>query len=204
MATIARHQTAARFSATSPEVPERGTLAQLVEQRTFNPLVAGSNPARPTKNSERARHPAGPFSFRLRRGRFRSRGCCCCCCCGCGGILRGAFVGFQAKRHDLRDPRAIDPGATRLSGDLEADRHHDPQGRCVVPGPAACHRMSSDRCASSAAGVQVLSGGLQRAYRRAWRRKGAGRARGRLGMACRSGGRFRRAGHLRRLRRRAE
>jgi hypothetical protein len=25
-----------------------GTLAQLVEQRTFNPLVAGSNPARPT------------------------------------------------------------------------------------------------------------------------------------------------------------
>jgi hypothetical protein len=27
----------------------RGTLAQLVEQRTFNPLVAGSNPARPTK-----------------------------------------------------------------------------------------------------------------------------------------------------------
>ena len=26
-----------------------GSLAQLVEQRTFNPLVAGSNPARPTK-----------------------------------------------------------------------------------------------------------------------------------------------------------
>src|SRR5476649_238210 len=26
----------------------RGSLAQLVEQRTFNPLVAGSNPARPT------------------------------------------------------------------------------------------------------------------------------------------------------------
>ena len=25
-----------------------GSLAQLVEQRTFNPLVAGSNPARPT------------------------------------------------------------------------------------------------------------------------------------------------------------
>ena len=25
-----------------------GTLAQLVEQRTFNPLVAGSSPARPT------------------------------------------------------------------------------------------------------------------------------------------------------------
>ena len=26
----------------------RGSLAQSVEQRTFNPLVAGSNPARPT------------------------------------------------------------------------------------------------------------------------------------------------------------
>ena len=26
-----------------------GSLAQLVEQRTFNPLVAGSNPARPTR-----------------------------------------------------------------------------------------------------------------------------------------------------------
>ncbi len=28
-----------------------GSLAQLVEQRTFNPLVAGSNPARPTNES---------------------------------------------------------------------------------------------------------------------------------------------------------
>ena len=27
-----------------------GTLAQLVEQRTFNPLVGGSSPPRPTKN----------------------------------------------------------------------------------------------------------------------------------------------------------
>ena len=27
---------------------KRGSLAQLVEQRTFNPFVAGSNPARPT------------------------------------------------------------------------------------------------------------------------------------------------------------
>ena len=27
-----------------------GSLAQLVEQRTFNPLVAGSSPARPTTN----------------------------------------------------------------------------------------------------------------------------------------------------------
>ena len=29
----------------------RGPLAQLVEQRTFNPLVVGSSPARPTKRS---------------------------------------------------------------------------------------------------------------------------------------------------------
>ncbi|CRH37569.1 hypothetical protein BN1184_AP_01060 [Pantoea ananatis] len=28
--------------------PEDGSLAQLVEQLTFNQLVAGSNPARPT------------------------------------------------------------------------------------------------------------------------------------------------------------
>jgi hypothetical protein len=31
-----------------------GSLAQLVEQRTFNPLVAGSNPARPTMNYQEA------------------------------------------------------------------------------------------------------------------------------------------------------
>jgi hypothetical protein len=29
-----------------------GTLAQLVEQRTFNPLVGGSSPPRPTKNKK--------------------------------------------------------------------------------------------------------------------------------------------------------
>ena len=29
-----------------------GTLAQLVEQRTFNPFVVGSTPAGPTNNSE--------------------------------------------------------------------------------------------------------------------------------------------------------
>ncbi len=28
-----------------------GSLAQLVEQRTFNPLVAGSSPARPTRKT---------------------------------------------------------------------------------------------------------------------------------------------------------
>ena len=33
------------FTLTSPD----GTLAQLVEQRTFNPFVVGSTPARPTK-----------------------------------------------------------------------------------------------------------------------------------------------------------
>ena len=39
-----------------------GSLAQLVEQRTFNPLVAGSNPARPT--SIKKGYPRGcPFSF---------------------------------------------------------------------------------------------------------------------------------------------
>ena len=31
-----------------------GSLAQLVEQRTFNPLVAGSSPARPTMNYQEA------------------------------------------------------------------------------------------------------------------------------------------------------
>ena len=31
--------------------PSRGPLAQLVEQWTFNPSVAGSSPARPTKKS---------------------------------------------------------------------------------------------------------------------------------------------------------
>jgi hypothetical protein len=29
-----------------------GTLAQLVEQRTFNPFVVGSTPARPTKDTQ--------------------------------------------------------------------------------------------------------------------------------------------------------
>jgi hypothetical protein len=35
-------------------MPAFGSLAQLVEQRTFNPLVAGSNPARPTKFQQKA------------------------------------------------------------------------------------------------------------------------------------------------------
>ncbi len=33
----------------------RGPLAQLVEQRTFNPLVVGSSPARPTSNTKELR-----------------------------------------------------------------------------------------------------------------------------------------------------
>ena len=36
-------------------VKQSGSLAQLVEQRTFNPLVAGSNPARPTRISNKIR-----------------------------------------------------------------------------------------------------------------------------------------------------
>jgi hypothetical protein len=40
-----------------------GSLAQLVEQRTFNPLVAGSNPARPTKRFKDLGETLGLFSF---------------------------------------------------------------------------------------------------------------------------------------------
>ena len=32
-------------------LPFSGSLAQLVEQRTFNPFVVGSTPARPTKST---------------------------------------------------------------------------------------------------------------------------------------------------------
>jgi hypothetical protein len=45
-----------------------GSLAQLVEQRTFNPLVAGSNPARPTKEfSEKANLRVGFFVLGSRK-----------------------------------------------------------------------------------------------------------------------------------------
>ncbi len=40
-----------------------GSLAQLVEQRTFNPLVAGSNPARPTKQIKHWSHFPGEQEF---------------------------------------------------------------------------------------------------------------------------------------------
>ena len=44
-----------------------GSLAQLVEQRTFNPLVAGSSPARPTKiQRKRQLSRAGVFVFTAR------------------------------------------------------------------------------------------------------------------------------------------
>ncbi|CRH33077.1 hypothetical protein BN1183_AP_00520 [Pantoea ananatis] len=42
--------------------PEDGSLAQLVEQLTFNQLVAGSNPARPTI-SRRTLFPKRTFSI---------------------------------------------------------------------------------------------------------------------------------------------
>ena len=40
-----------------------GSLAQLVEQRTFNPLVAGSNPARPTSIIKGLGEILGPCLF---------------------------------------------------------------------------------------------------------------------------------------------
>ena len=43
-----------RMTATyNPAFPFAGSVAQLVEQRTFNPLVASSNLARPTRNHPR-------------------------------------------------------------------------------------------------------------------------------------------------------
>jgi hypothetical protein len=42
-----------------------GTLAQLVEQRTFNPLVGGSSPPRPTKNKKmKSQALPGFFAFK--------------------------------------------------------------------------------------------------------------------------------------------
>ena len=40
-----------------------GALAQLVEQRTFNPFVVGSTPAGPTKNLKRLTLRSGAFLF---------------------------------------------------------------------------------------------------------------------------------------------
>ncbi len=45
---------------------EKGSLAQLVEQLTFNQLVAGSNPARPT-NFHKFRHSKVVLSKKMGR-----------------------------------------------------------------------------------------------------------------------------------------
>ncbi|VXC05362.1 conserved hypothetical protein [Pantoea brenneri] len=45
--------------------PEDGSLAQLVEQLTFNQLVAGSNPARPTISGQTRVLFACPFRIPL-------------------------------------------------------------------------------------------------------------------------------------------
>ena len=37
---------------------QQGPLAQLVEQRTFNPRVAGSSPVRPTRDNQRYQSPS--------------------------------------------------------------------------------------------------------------------------------------------------
>jgi hypothetical protein len=50
-------------SVTEVVVKVFGSLAQLVEQRTFNPLVAGSNPARPTKYYSEANRSRLAFLF---------------------------------------------------------------------------------------------------------------------------------------------
>ena len=42
-----------------------GLVAQLVEQRTFNPLVASSSLAQPTKNSQKPRSKSGAFVLRI-------------------------------------------------------------------------------------------------------------------------------------------
>src|SRR5690606_32615077 len=47
-----------------------GSLAQLVEQRTFNPLVGGSNPPRPTRHRG-VGSAASPFFFFARLARRR-------------------------------------------------------------------------------------------------------------------------------------
>ena len=49
-----------------------GSLAQLVEQRTLNPLVVGSNPTRPTNTSKGQPH-GWPFVFLDRDHTIASR-----------------------------------------------------------------------------------------------------------------------------------
>jgi hypothetical protein len=52
-----------KFFAAACKIRALGSLAQLVEQRTFNPLVAGSNPARPTKIQKKT--PTGSCGWRF-------------------------------------------------------------------------------------------------------------------------------------------
>src|SRR6185436_10396550 len=47
----ARHAELTRVACKSYNFRFSGALAQLVEQRTFNPLVTGSNPVRPTSTA---------------------------------------------------------------------------------------------------------------------------------------------------------
>lgn len=54
-----------------PDLSRSGPLAQVVEHRTFNPLVAGSIPAGPTKTTESLTEK--PWDFSLAR---RSLGAC--------------------------------------------------------------------------------------------------------------------------------
>jgi hypothetical protein len=74
-----------------------GTLAQLVEQRTFNPLVAGSNPARPTKSIMKVRYlfDSGLFHFWQRLA-------------GCAGrnLWQNLVCGFLAQ---LVEQRTLNP-----------------------------------------------------------------------------------------------
>ncbi len=43
---------------------QHGPLAQLAEQRTFNPRVAGSRPARPTRDNQRYQSPSQRYQVR--------------------------------------------------------------------------------------------------------------------------------------------
>ena len=47
----------------TPDEPESLARLSVEEQRTFNPLVAGSNPARPTKRFKDLGENLGLFSF---------------------------------------------------------------------------------------------------------------------------------------------
>src|SRR6267142_3816862 len=79
-----------------------GPLAQLVEQRTFNPLVAGSNPARPTNKNLLRRAPAED-AWSVRGG---------------AGLADDFTPALDFRAHQPRQPRAR--GADRL----EVEAHH--------------------------------------------------------------------------------